>query len=114
MPGIGPKTAARLLQEFDSLEQLATGLDRVPDLPLRGAKGVVEKLQRHWPQVLIARRLTGLEEHIPDIDVVPNFVLDPRNLGAVADYLEELNLGGPLVKRCQALQQSLSEAKNGL
>src|SRR5688500_8701471 len=37
IPGIGPKTAAALLQVFSSLEELYEGLDRVGALPIRGA-----------------------------------------------------------------------------
>ena len=35
VPGVGPKTAAGLLREFGSLEELAAGLDRVSRPKLR-------------------------------------------------------------------------------
>jgi 5'-3' exonuclease len=110
VPGVGPKTAARLLQEFGDLDHLAKGLGSVRNLSLRGAEGIAKKLQLHWPQVLMARQLTALEDAIPGLDTLPRFELAAGHLGTSCDYLEELNLGGPLTRRCKALQQSLRQS----
>ncbi len=37
VPGVGPKTAAALMKEFVSLEELYDNLDRVAEIPVRGA-----------------------------------------------------------------------------
>ncbi|MDO4627424.1 MAG: DNA polymerase I [Pasteurellaceae bacterium] len=42
--GIGEKTALGLLQGIGSLKQIYANLDKVADLPLRGAKKIAEKL----------------------------------------------------------------------
>jgi DNA polymerase-1 len=60
IPGIGPKTAAALLAEFGSLENIYSGLDRVAELKLRGAKRVQNLLGEHREAALLARRLTGI------------------------------------------------------
>jgi len=107
VPGIGAKTAARLLQEFDSLDALAKGLGRVGELDIRGAAGVRQRLQEHWPQVLLARQLTALETAIPEVTEVPRFRLEVAGIERVMDYLAQLNIGGPLAARCRRLAQRL-------
>ncbi len=107
VPGVGPKTAARLLGEFEDLEQLGKGLGRVGELDIRGARGLQVKLQDHWAQVLLARQLTALEDRVPEVDSVPIFELSGDAALGLADYLAGLNIGGPLVERCRALARDL-------
>ncbi len=61
IPGVGPKTAIALLAHFESLKHLYNHLDEVALLPIRGAKTLVSKLERYHQQVILARRLTGLD-----------------------------------------------------
>ncbi|MGH8293254.1 MAG: DNA polymerase I [Gammaproteobacteria bacterium] len=55
--GIGPKTAAPLLAHFGTLESLYARLDEVPQLAIRGAKQLPEKLRTQKEQALLSRRL---------------------------------------------------------
>lgn len=109
VPGVGAKTAARLLQSFGCLESLGVELDRVAQLDIRGARGLQQRLQEHWPQVLLARQLTGLETNIAQVSELPQFRLSQSRLEAVIDYLADLNIGGPLARRCQRLAGGLAE-----
>ena len=108
VPGIGAKTAARLLQAFDNLATLEQDLERVAELDIRGAQGVSQRLQEHWPQLLLARQLTGLEAYIPEVTELPKFRLEAENIGSVIEYLEELGIGGPLTRRFEKLGRRLS------
>ncbi len=107
VPGVGPKTAAGLLQAFGDLETLGGSLEQVAALPLRGAARVQQRLQEYWPQVQVARRLTGLESAIPELTELPAFTLKAEGLLAAADHLESLGLEGPLVRRYQQRAQEL-------
>jgi DNA polymerase-1 len=60
VPGIGKKTAAALLAEFGSLEGIYRALERVAELPLRGARRVQSLLAQHHDTVRLARELTGV------------------------------------------------------
>lgn len=63
--GIGPKTAVALLTEFGTLESVYQNLDRVAALPIRGAKGIVKKLEtgrEAWP---LAKKLVTLHDRVP-------------------------------------------------
>jgi 5'-3' exonuclease len=84
IPGIGPKTAAALLAEFGSLENIFNGLERVADLKLRGAKRVQNLLTEHREAALLARQLTGI-------------ALDPDMQAGVSD-----------VQRRQVVKQDVS------
>ena len=60
IPGIGPKTAAALLVEFGSLDNIFSNMERVADMKLRGAKRVQGLLAEHREAALLARQLTGI------------------------------------------------------
>ena len=44
VPKVGPKTAVGLLAEFDGIDDILADLDKVAALPIRGAKGVAERI----------------------------------------------------------------------
>jgi 5'-3' exonuclease len=60
VPGVGPKTAAALLAEFDSLDALMAGLERVSTLALRGAARLALTLERYREQLALNRRLATI------------------------------------------------------
>ena len=60
VPGIGAKTAAALLAEFDSLQDIYEQIDAVAGLKIRGAARVQRLLQEHKEDAMLARRLTGI------------------------------------------------------
>jgi 5'-3' exonuclease len=64
VPGIGAKTAARLLAEFDSVESLLAQPQKVAQLPLRGASALAERLREYTEQIHLAKRLATLQEDV--------------------------------------------------
>ena len=94
VPGIGRKTAARLLDEFSGVEALLTEPQRVAQLPLRGAAGIAGKLSEHREQIILAKRLAALEENVP-------LAIDGRDLrwegadaGLAQALADEFGIGG--------------------
>ena len=65
IPGIGPKTAAALMKEFASLDDLYGDLDRVVGLKMRGALAVGARLKEHREAAYLARQLTGIACDVP-------------------------------------------------
>jgi DNA polymerase I len=109
IPGIGPKTAAGLMQEFASLDEIYEGLDRVTALKLRGAARLRARLIEHREAAYLARRLTaivcdvplgiqtsGLRRRRPDLDGLMRF-FDQQTFGPLlrrqAERLAELPIG---------------------
>ena len=65
IPGIGPKTAAGLLQRFDNLDGIYTKLDQVDECGLRGAKRIKQLLIKHEDDARLARKLTVVSDQVP-------------------------------------------------
>ncbi len=65
VPGVGHKTAATLMREFASLEELYSGLGRVAALRLRGQQGICDRLREHREAAFLARRLTRISCDLP-------------------------------------------------
>jgi 5'-3' exonuclease len=65
VPGVGPKTAAALMQVYDCLEDLYMRLETVRALPLRGAAKLPEKLAAHRDAAFLARELTRIRCDMP-------------------------------------------------
>lgn len=80
VPGIGPKTAARLLRVFKTIEQLYERIEEVPRLGMRGAPRLARELGVHRESVMLARRLTALACDAPAGDQSPHHrITDPRD-----------------------------------
>lgn len=68
VPGVGPTTAARLLNKWNDLETLLANLGDVSMMGFRGAPRVSRLLYEHKAAIALARSLTGLihDERLPD------------------------------------------------
>jgi 5'-3' exonuclease len=103
VPGVGAKTAATLIASMGDLDEIHTNLDKLADLPIRGAKGLKPRLLDHWPQALMSRALAQLEWSVPGLDELQMFSFTADHTRQVTDYLISLGLDGPLVSRWQKL-----------
>ncbi len=63
--GVGPKAAATLLTAFGKLENIYQNLDKIPGIPLRGAKGLVRKLEEGRDDAKLAKALVTLRHDVP-------------------------------------------------
>ncbi len=60
IPGIGAKTAAALLAEFETLDNVYRQIDTVADVKIRGAARIKRLLEEHRDAAMLARQLTGI------------------------------------------------------
>jgi len=99
VPGIGAKTAARLLDLFSGLDAMLADLDAVAASGLRGATGLAEKLDVHAEQARLSRRLativTDIELSAAERDTARQ-TPDRKRLAAICD---ELGLGDRIRRR---------------
>lgn len=65
VPGIGPKTAAILMSEFASLDELYGSLERIDALPVRNPAVVRSRLTEYREAAFLARRLTAIACDMP-------------------------------------------------
>lgn len=98
VPGIGPKTAAALMREFASLEELYDGLDRIPRLGLRGEASLPAKLREHRELAFLSRQLTSIFCDVPlGLDGTALRRRRP-DVGALAEFFDHHRFG-PLLRR---------------
>ncbi|NNC98596.1 MAG: exodeoxyribonuclease IX, partial [Gammaproteobacteria bacterium] len=92
VPGIGPKTASALLQEYGTLEGLYENLSELPGLKIRGAKTLAEKLRTHHQQALLSRQLATVAYDAP----IPRGADVLRRRSAEVNSLQEISdiIGG--------------------
>ena len=109
VPGIGAKTAAQLLQAFESLDQLRYRFDQLSQSGIRGAARISQNLQDNWGQALLARSLVQLAERIEDVTALPAaYQLRAESLLALQEWLLDLGISGPLPARCGNLAQRVA------
>lgn len=93
VPGIGPKTATALLQEFGSIEKLYKNLDKAPKYK--------EKLEANRESLMFSKMLVTLKTDVPlDIASLDALRLAPRDTEALAAYFTELGFTS-LVRQLQ-------------
>lgn len=107
VPGIGPVTAVRLLQHFESLAGIFDNLDEVGKLKIRSAKRIEASLHEYSETVQLARRLT---EVYCDVDIADDFVtaVRPVDSNRLEQFLNQLTFSDWRRRQCYDLAQTLS------
>lgn len=103
VPGVGPKTASALMQQFASLEDLFDGLDAVAKLPIRGAAGVAKRLSEHRETAFLARRLTRIATDMPLHLDTSSLVRRPPDLAGLERLYGRLGFGTRLIREAQEI-----------
>jgi len=86
VPGIGPKTAAQLLEEYGDLETL---LERAGEIKQQKRR---ENLVEHAPMARLSKRLVTLKDDVP-LDVpLGDLVLEPPNGAKLISFLKAMEL----------------------
>lgn len=90
VPGIGPKTAAALLADYNSLEEM---YEDIREVGMSNAK-LREKLLQHEKQALLSKKLAVLDTNTPvSVSLQEAEVGNPLEDGSVIEYLEILGFG---------------------
>ena len=66
VPGVGPVKAKELLQRFHSLENIYQNLDKIGDLPLRGAGRLADLLNEHRELAELSKVLATIVCNVDD------------------------------------------------
>lgn len=101
VPGIGAKTASGLLQRYGSLTKLFDDPGSLAQLPIRGARGLAEKLLNYREQIEIAQQLARIVDDLP-----LNLQLDDLQLGeadwtGLEEFAREMGFGKAFMTRAQ-------------
>ncbi len=110
VPGIGKKTAEQLLGEFGSVANLLKQLERISDLPMRGAKRIQTQLQEHQAQILMAHQLATIASNVTGLSVkgLP-WKVKRVDMKSLTDFCLRMGFRR-LVPRVEKVMQLLGEA----
>ena len=103
VPGVGPKTASALMGLFASLEELFERLERVTDLPVRGAATLIERLRLHREAAYRARALTRIACDIPLTTDRTDLMCRAPDLQGMAMFCERHGFGTALCRQAERL-----------
>ncbi len=84
VPGIGPKTALKLIKEFGSLQKLLKNIDNMPKTKLR------QRLLEHRDKILLWRKLIMLNDNVPIEVNLDDFRRHPMNIKRLRELFKEL------------------------
>jgi 5'-3' exonuclease len=107
VPGVGPKTAAVLLEAFESLEELYARLDEVAALPLRGAARLPARLAEHREAAFLARRLTRIACDMPFEFESSDLERRAPALDALGAFYDHAGFGAMLRRQAQRIAEKL-------
>lgn len=105
VPGVGPKTAAALLDYFGSLDKVLAQPAEIKDSGIRGAARLADKIEAYREQVLMALQLTTLKDDVP-LDDMPHGLRWHGPNGEASEFFRNNGLGG-LSRRVTALAESV-------
>ncbi len=97
VPGIGAKTAAKLLNHFDTLAVLQLNLDDLTNGQWRGGARLRLSLQENAEQIAIARQLVQLEDRVPMSFRITDLRWDVPSRRALTRYLQKIGLTGGIL-----------------
>lgn len=103
VPGVGPKTAAALMKEFASLEELYDNLDKVGAIPVRGASKLAAKLAEHRDAAFLSRRLTEIACNMPLEVCRAELTRRAPDVAALTHFFDRHNFGPLLRKQADRL-----------
>ena len=90
--GIGPKTAAALINEFGSLENLLNNINAIKNEKRRTI------LERDKEQILISQQLVTLNKNAPVSDDLSQFILKEPNIKEIETFLTQNRFNSLLSK----------------
>jgi 5'-3' exonuclease len=103
VPGVGPKTAAALMKEFVSLEELYDNLDKVAAIQVRGASKLAAKLAEHREAAFLSRRLTEIACNMPLEVGRAELTRRAPDVAALGAFFDRHNFGPSLRRQAERL-----------
>jgi DNA polymerase I len=104
LPGIGPKTAANLLAEYGSLENVIANADK-----LKGKQQDIVK--NHFEQGLLSKKLATIELNVPVEFDANAFLISEYNREELTEVFKELEFR-TIAKEVLGSEEAKSEEKN--
>ncbi len=101
VPGVGKKTAEKLLDHFGCLDEIYANLDCVHEVNVRGAKTLGAKLENHREDAMLARRLTCIACDAPIDGAETAMQPSAPKLGEINALFDEAGIGTALRRQAE-------------
>jgi len=98
VPKVGPKTAVGLLAEFDGIDDILADLDKVAALPIRGAKGVAERIGENKDILELSYKLATIDCDLELPRTPASLSLAAADIATLRKIYEEFELNRLLSK----------------
>ncbi|MHC3897361.1 UNVERIFIED_CONTAM: DNA polymerase I [Wolbachia endosymbiont of Nasonia longicornis] len=105
VPGIGPKTAAKLLDEFDSLDNIIENINNIEQTRVRNI------LTEHKEKALISRELLSLYEKVDLQHDIAKYEVYPPNMEKLLSFLKKYEFNSLIGKVEKLFSYSGSSTK---
>jgi len=96
IPSVGPKTAVKLLAEFNTVEEL---IQRSEEVSNKRIRGLVDEFRE---QAMLSKRLATIEVHVPIEFSMEELKIEPPNIEKLLDMIKEYNFSS-LIRRIKEL-----------
>jgi len=100
VPGIGMGTAAKLLNKFDSIENLLANIDAIADMKIRGAKRIQGLVDEHQDMIVLCKKLTEIDGRA---ELEGPHTKNHCDLDALNELFDELGFGALRRERWQRI-----------
>lgn len=104
VPGVGPKTARQLLAHYCDIGEIFENLDRLCELPVRGAGKLAEKLCACREQVFLSKQLATIVTDVERVPGLDDIAWQGLHGGAFEIFCEEMGLGTALLNKARQLK----------
>lgn len=105
VPGIGPKTAAKLLDKFDSLDNIIKNINNIEQTRVRNI------LTEHKEKALISRELLSLYEKVDLQHDIAKYEVHPPNMERLLSFLKKYEFNSLIGKVEKLFSYSGSSTK---
>ncbi len=96
VPGIGPKTASKLLEAYATLDDIYAHLDDLHKINVRGSKTLANKLVEHKDAAYLAQQLTRIKCDMPLSAAKAGLRRTPPNMPEIERLFDELGFSTTL------------------
>jgi len=111
-PGIGAKSATKILAHFENIDSLYLSIDEIDDIGLRGASKAKQTLLECEGRVRMFQEITRIKCDI-DLDVsLEDVKPSPASLSELESFCDEMNFGKRVRERLAALGQASSSQRS--
>jgi 5'-3' exonuclease len=106
VPGIGPKTAAAIFAQMNSLDEVFSRLDELANVPVRGAAKLADKIVKHTVTIELAKQLTAICEEVPLGISGDDLRWQGVQLNEFADFCARMGLSKHFITRAESLNEN--------